>query len=46
MNLEKVMERIKVGDEIHLEERARLLMEIGRYGVGGMELGVISLGEK
>ena len=46
MNLEKVMERIKVGDEIHLEERARLLMEIGGYGVGGMELGVISPGGK
>lgn len=42
MNLEKVMEEIKVGDEIHLEERARLLLEIGGYGVGGIELGVIS----
>lgn len=42
MKLEKVMEEIKVGDEIHLEERALLLMEIGGYGVGGIELGVFS----
>lgn len=46
MNLEKVMEEIRVGDEIHLEERVRLLMEIGGYGVGGIELGVISSGGK
>lgn len=46
MNLEKVMEEIRVGDEIHLEERARLLMEIGGYGLGGIELGTISLGGK
>lgn len=46
MNLEEVMEEISVGDEIHLEERARLLMEIGGYGVGGIELGVISPGGK
>lgn len=34
MNLERVMEEIRVGNEIHLEEGARLLMEIGGYGVG------------
>lgn len=46
MTLEEVEGRIKVGDEIHLEERARLLMELGGYGVGGIELGVISPVEK
>jgi len=46
MNLEEVMEEIKVGDELHLEERARLLMEIGGYGVRGIELGVIFPGGK
>lgn len=46
MNLERVMEEIRVGNEIHLEEGARLLMEIGGYGVGGIELGVILLSGK
>jgi len=46
MNLEEIIERIKLGDEMHLEERARLLMEIGGYGVGGIELGIISPGGK
>jgi len=44
LNLEKVMERIRAVDNIHLEERARLLMELGGFGVGGIELGCISEG--
>lgn len=42
MELDKIMEHLRIGDEIHLEERARLLMEIGGFGVGGVELPLIS----
>ena len=46
MEIKKIMEDIRAVDEIHLEERAKLLMEIGGFGVGGIELPVISPGAR